>query len=191
MKWKLGVCALVVTATVGALIAGEGVKSGPQCGGELGAFNVTKIAGPDDGVKVGQTLCYRCMYGKRPVVMIFSQKTDDALASLVKKLDPVVAQNSEKKMKSFVTFLGTDAGALQGKVEEFAESTKVKQIPLTVSVEPDGPESYGLNKEAAYTVLIYKDPVVEGVLVNHALKEGELTKEKIDEIVKDTAKILE
>ena len=123
--------------------------------------------------------------------MIFSQKTDDAFASLVKKLDPVVEANSDKKMSSFVAFLGADAEALQGDVEKFAETTKVKQIPLTISIEPDGPESYGLNKDAAYTVLIYKDPVVEGVLVNHALKEGELTKEKIDEIVKDTAKILE
>ena len=122
--------------------------------------------------------------------MIFSYKTDDALASLVKKLDPVIAKNTDKKMSSFVAFLGPDAEALEGDVEKFAKKTKVKQIPFTVSVEPEGPESYGLNKEAVYTILLYNDPVVEGVVVNYALKEGELTKEKIDEIIKDTAKIL-
>jgi len=59
MKRKLGICALVATAAVSALAAGDGIKSGPQCGGAVGAFNVTKIAGPDDGVKIGQELCYR------------------------------------------------------------------------------------------------------------------------------------
>ena len=59
MKRKLGFSALVVTAAMGVLAAGEQTKSGPQCGGALGAFNVTKVAGPDDGVRIGQTLCYR------------------------------------------------------------------------------------------------------------------------------------
>ena len=75
-------------------------------------------------------------------------------------------------------------------MKEFAKKTNVKQIPLTVSVEPEGPASYGLNKDAVYTILLYNDPVGEGVVVNYALREGELTEEKIDEIIKDTAKIL-
>ena len=59
MNLKLGFSALVVTAAMGVLAAGELTKSGPQCGGAVGAFNVTKVAGPSDGVRIGQELCDR------------------------------------------------------------------------------------------------------------------------------------
>ena len=43
------------------------MKSGPQTGDSIGAFNVTKLCGAeDDGVEAGKTLCYRCKNGKRP-----------------------------------------------------------------------------------------------------------------------------
>lgn len=51
--------ALAVVASVGVAVAAEKVKSGPQVGDSVGFFNVTKCGGADDGVKVGQTLCYR------------------------------------------------------------------------------------------------------------------------------------
>ncbi len=121
--------------------------------------------------------------------MIFSRKSDDALASLVKKLDAVVADGKDKQFKTFVSFIGESADALKPKVEKFAKDSGVKEIPLTIAVEqPDGPESYGLNEEATYTVLIYKELKVAA---NHALKEKELTKEKVEAIVKDAKKLLE
>ena len=53
----LGVAsALLMAATAGA----EELKSGLQPGQSVGAFNVVKCGGaPDDGVRVGQQLCYR------------------------------------------------------------------------------------------------------------------------------------
>jgi hypothetical protein len=122
--------------------------------------------------------------------MIFSRKTDDALASLAKKLDKVVADNADKQMKTFVSFLGDadDRAKLKSDVEAFAKKSAVKEIPLVIPVEqPDGPDTYSVNPDATYTVLVYKGLKV---VTNHALKDGELTKEKIEEIVKDTDKIL-
>lgn len=51
--------ALVASVAVSGIVAAAELKSGPQVGDPLEAFNVTKIAGPEDGVKVGETLCYR------------------------------------------------------------------------------------------------------------------------------------
>ena len=121
--------------------------------------------------------------------MIFSRKTDDALASLVKKLDKVVADNKDQKFASFVAFLGENPEELKGDVEKFAEKTGTKGIPYTIAVEqPDGPETYGIDEDAEYTVLVYKG---QQVVTNHALGKGELTKKAIGAIVKDTAKILD
>lgn len=179
-------CSLLVA---GMTFSAEELKSGPQVGALVDAYDVTKIAGPEDGVAVGTTLCYRCKYGGRPVVMIFSRKADQSLASLAKQLDKIVTKNEEKQFKSFVTFIGNeDREKLRESVEKFAKNAQVKNVPLTVATElPNGPDSYGINEQATYTVLIYKGGEVK---VNHALKEGELTKEKIVAIVKDTDKIL-
>lgn len=51
----LGVAMLVATAAYS-----DELRSGLQPGQHVPAFNVVKCGGaPDDGVKVGQTLCYR------------------------------------------------------------------------------------------------------------------------------------
>lgn len=59
MKRILAFSALAALVAGGAWAADDALKSGPQCGGAVGAFNVIKIAGPDDGVRIGQELCYR------------------------------------------------------------------------------------------------------------------------------------
>jgi hypothetical protein len=42
-----------------AAVAAEALKSGLQVGDSVGAFDVVKCGGSDDGVSVGQQLCYR------------------------------------------------------------------------------------------------------------------------------------
>ncbi len=79
-------CAL---AFAGSLVAQAAeLKSGPQVGDMVGAFYVEKVAGAvNDNVSVGKQLCYRCMLGNKPVVMVFARKADKNLASLVKELE--------------------------------------------------------------------------------------------------------
>ena len=55
LRWGLA-AALVSCA---GLARAEDLKSGPPVGESLGAFDVVKCAGPDDGVQLGQQLCYR------------------------------------------------------------------------------------------------------------------------------------
>lgn len=51
-----GVAAMFVAGA--AAVAAE-LKSGLQVGDFVGAFDVVKCAGPEDGVQEGQQLCYR------------------------------------------------------------------------------------------------------------------------------------
>jgi hypothetical protein len=51
---------LGVVVLVAAAANADELKSGLQPGQSVPAFNVVKCGGaPDDGVRVGQTLCYR------------------------------------------------------------------------------------------------------------------------------------
>ena len=71
MKKALTVC-LTVALVASVAVAAE-LKSGLEPGKLIGPFDVVKCAGPDDNVKVGSELCYRCKYGARPMVMVFSR----------------------------------------------------------------------------------------------------------------------
>ncbi len=48
---------LALLVTVASISAAE-LESGIQVGGQIGAYSGTKCAGIDDGVEVGQSLCY-------------------------------------------------------------------------------------------------------------------------------------
>ncbi len=57
----LASCGAAVALLAAAALAGEkALKSGLQVGDAVGAFQVVKCGGvADDGVKLGQELCYR------------------------------------------------------------------------------------------------------------------------------------
>jgi hypothetical protein len=84
------------------------------------------------------------------VVLIFSQKADDNLASLVKAVDEI--QKSNEKLGTVVVGV---SGVTASDFEKLQETYKLT-TPLTVAVDMDGPKAYKLNKEAAVTILIYK-----------------------------------
>lgn len=109
------------------------------------------------------------------------------MTSLVKQVDAEVTKHEGKNMRGFVVFLSDDAEGLKPKLEELAEKQDIS-IPLTIAADgAKGPGGYELNPEATYTILMWAG---QKVVVNHAVK-GDLTKAKIREIVKDTAKVLE
>jgi hypothetical protein len=145
--------ALFVTGFALALPAWAGeITSGPtdQIGGP---FDVKAITGEHRKGDVKDQLCYVCKYGAeaRPaVVLIFTQKADDNLASLVKEVDAV-----QKKNKDLGTVVVGVGGVSDADFEKLQETYKLT-TPLTIAVEKDGPSAYSLNKEAAVTVLVYK-----------------------------------
>ena len=187
MKVLTSLCLGLLLAGASLAVAAE-LKSGVQPGDAIGAFDVVKCAGAvDDGVSTGDKLCYRCKYGSRPMVMVFTRTTDGKVAELVKKLDAVVAKNADDKLAAFVNLLGEDQEALEVKAKKFGSSTKAANVPIVVPVEfENGPDNYGINPKADVTVIL----AVKGeVVANHAVS-GELTEKTIAAVLADVPKLL-
>jgi hypothetical protein len=168
----------------------EELKSGLQAGEGIGAFTVEKCGGAaDDGVKVGQKLCYRCKLGARPMVMVFSRNADENLAKLVAELDKTVTEKSDAKLAAFVNLIGDDAADLKATAEKFEKSHKAGKIAIVIPQDqPNGPEGYKISKDADVTVIIAKDGKVAA---NHALRAESLNEKAIKAIVADAEKLVE
>ena len=178
-------CLVAVSGLAFAADASKEVKSGLPVGeGPVPAFNVRDITGPSKG----ETLCYRCKYGARPVVTVFTRELNDTVTDLVKKIDAKVAANKDKKMAAFVVVVTEDADKVEPKLEKLAKDEKITNTPLTVIEGVTGPPEYKLAKDAEVTVMMWVDSEVK---VNHAFAKGKLDKKAVDEIVAETKKILE
>lgn len=184
MKKCFGVLFAAALMMTSQAQAGD-VKSGLQVGDYPGAFNVTDITGPSAGTK----LCYRCQYGNRPVVSIFTRKMDDNVVKLVKEIDALVQKNGEdKKMAAFVTLLTDDPDAAEGSLKTVADKNEIKAVPLTVFENTIGPAKYKIDEKAEVTVMMW---VESDVKVNYAFAAGEFNGDALAKIVADTTKILE
>jgi hypothetical protein len=185
----LGMVAVAAMAFAGVARAEE-LKSGLQPGEGIGAFDVEKCGGAaDDGVKVGQKLCYRCKLGARPMVMVFSRKADDKLAKLVAALDKTVTDKADTKLAAFVSLIGDDAAELKAAAQKFEKTHKAGKIALVVPEDqPNGPEGYKISKDADVTVIIAKEGKVAA---NHAIAAGGLNEKAIKAIIADANKLVE
>lgn len=121
------------------------------------------------------------------MVAVFARDITDDLTSLVKKLDSEVANNTDKKLKSFVVFLTDDSEAMESKLKDLAEKEKIKNVPLTVYEGIAGPESYKIDSSAAVTVLMWQGLNVKA---NHAFKKDQVNKDTAATVIKDLPKIL-
>jgi len=153
---KLLASLAVVALSCSALAAGE-LKSGLAAGEGIGAFQVVKVAGAaGDGLaENGDQLCYRCKYGPRPQVMVFTRSTSGEVANLTKELNSAVAANEEKKLAAFVNVLNADKAAAEKGAKDLAAHAATDKVPVVVPVESEnGPANYGLNPDAEVTVII-------------------------------------
>jgi hypothetical protein len=148
-----------------------------QPGDAIGAFTVTKIAGPDDGVAVGADLCYRCKYGSRPMVLVFARNPDESLVELLHQLDEQVSKNESSEFKGLLVMLGEDESALKDVSKKFAEKAKLSNVPVTVASDyKSGPEAYKLSPEDELTVIVAKEGAV---VARHSGSAGKLDIEKV------------
>jgi hypothetical protein len=105
------------------------------------------------------------------------------LAGLAKAIDASVKSNSSKNLRAFVCGVG-------GVTEDDLKKIGDVSFPLTIAVEKDGPGAYKLNKEAQVTVLMYNARKL--VVFNYATNStADLTKAKVDEIVKSVDKLFQ
>ena len=179
---------LALALVAGVAVAAE-LKSGLEPGAAIGAFDVTKCAGAvDDGVKVGAQLCYRCKYGARPMVMVFTRSVNDQVVTLAKGLDKSVAENEAKQFKAFVNLLGSDNEALQAQAKDLGTKNSLANVPVVVPVEfENGPDNYGINPKADVTVLVAKGGKVTG---NFAFDKGQLNAGAIEKILAEVPKLV-
>ncbi len=174
----------------GSLAAEEAagqLKSGPQEGDKVGAFNVTKLCGAEeDGVEAGKNLCYRCRNGSRPQVMVFTRSAGPKVAQLVRRLDKAVEENEDAQLRVFVNFIGEDKDGVTDTAKKFAAKSKAKNVPFVLPNEfENGPDNYGINAKAEVTVVLASDSSVKANYAVSSAKELD-----VDAVVKNLSKIL-
>jgi hypothetical protein len=167
---------------VGAAVAADDLKSGPQVGKAVpGPFEPLNITGP----KAGEKHCLFCSNGANPVVMIFARDATEPVTKLIKKVDEATAKHKQHDMGSFVVFL-SDSPALKEKLKGVATKEGIKHCVLSID-EPTGPKGYEVDKDADVTVVLYTN---RNVKANHAFRKGELKDREIERVVADVTKIL-
>lgn len=159
------------------------VKSGLEPGSYVAPFFVRDITGPAKG----ESLCYRCRYGGRPVVGIFAREVDENLTKVVKQVDQQIEKNKDQQLSAFVVLLTDDPDAAAPKLEKLAETAKVKNVPLTLFDGQTGPQDYKIAKDANLNVMMW---VGGQVKVNEAFAKAKLAKKQLASLDKATGKIL-
>lgn len=160
------------------------VESGLEPGSYAAPFIVRDITGPAKG----ESLCYFCRYGGRPVVSIFARDVDKNLTSLVKQVDKQIEKNKDKQLSAFVVLLTDDPDSDGPKLKALAEKARVKNVPLTLFDGQTGPEEYKIAKDAQLNVMMW---VGGQVKVNEAFAKAKLAKKQLASLDKATGKILE
>jgi hypothetical protein len=146
-------------------------------------FTVQDVTGPEKGT----SLCYRCKFGGRPTVSIFTRSIDAHLATLVKELDQQVAKNEKQQMRAFVVLLSQDPKGDQAKLTQLAKKQNIKNVPLTIFEGPIGPREYRISKKADVTVMMW---VNDDVKVCHGFSKGKLDKKSVQSVASETKHIL-
>src|SRR6185369_12006033 len=110
----------------GSSLAAEPLKSGPQVGQSVEAFEPRNVTGPF----APENHCLVCWTGSKPGVMILARQVSDPLTSLVKKVDAVNKEHGAK-LCSFVVFLDDQEG-LDKKLKGLAEKEKLEKTILAI-----------------------------------------------------------
>jgi hypothetical protein len=188
-KTYLFAAAVVALSAVGVMALtstsqGQGgqITSGPQAGEKLaGPFHPLNCNGESRGKKN----CLYCENGTNPVAMVFARDNTPEVAKLIKAIDQTTVKHKDWNMGSFFVFL-SDKESLPKQLTDLAESAKLQKCVLSVD-NPAGPEGYNVAKDAAVTVVLYRNRTA---VVNHTYRSAsDLTDKAIQEIVNDVSKI--
>lgn len=116
---------------------------------------------------------------------MFAREVTPGLASLVKKLEAATATHADKKFNAVVILLTSD-DKMEGKLKEFAQKEKLKNVVLAVE-SPEGPSPYHIAKDADVTVLLYEKKKVKK---NFAFEKGKLTEKEAEAVAGAVKEIL-
>ena len=110
------------------------------------------------------------------------------MASLVKKVDGLVEKNSGQQLKSFVVLLTDDPDEAEEQLVAFAKKNGISNVPMTFYEGLAGPPNYKIGKDAAVTVLLWKNLTVK---VNNAFASGGLNEKASQKVLASVDKILD
>jgi hypothetical protein len=175
---------LATVFALAAVAAERPCVSGLPAGKRPGPYSSVVAFGPQRG----QSHCFVCETADRPAVIVFARRPGDALGKLVRGLDKALADHKAAELRCWVTFLADDQPALDPEVARWAKEQSVRNVPLSVFEDPDGPPSYKLRPEAEVTVLL---SVKQKVVKNFAFRPGELTDERVAEVLRAVPDIIE
>ena len=163
--------------------ASDPCVSGPAAGQRPGPYSSIMSVGPDRG----ESHCYICDTGDSPAVVIFARTLSDPLGKLAAGLDRAVAADKAADLRAWVTFLDKDQSTLDPKVVDWGRKYALRNVPVGVFEDLDGPPSYRLSRDADVTVLLY---VNRKVVANFAFREGELDESRVADVLKALPEIL-
>ncbi len=103
---------------------------------------------------------------------------------MVKQIDKKIGENGD--LKSFVVVLSKDSAKTGEVLTRLAQEAGVKNVPLTLNGEKDGPPDYEISPDADVTVLMWKGSVVK---VNQGFK-GDLSGKDIETVMSGVSKLL-
>ena len=133
------------------------------------------------GTHRGESHCFVCETADRPAVIVFARELSDPLARLVRGLDKALADHKKAQLRAWVTFLHEDQSGYDPLVVRWAKKHAIRNVPLGVFEDVEGPPSYKLNRDAEVTVLLC---VKQKVVRNFAFRRGELTEARVDAVLK-------
>lgn len=146
----------------------EEVFSGPQPGEEAVPFTVQGVFDDD----AGKELDFVTAADGGPLLLIFVHQVTRPSAGVTRALAHYAAQRKEDGLHCGVVWLTTDASEAEDYLKRASRSLAL-EAPVGISLEgPEGPGSYGLNRNVALTVLV----IHEGkVTYNYAEVQPSLT----------------
>lgn len=162
-------------------LAGE-LRSGLTPGQRPGPYSAVIVTGPQRG----QSCCYICETGDKPAVVLFARTLSAPLGKLVHRIDRTMADPKMTDLRGWVTFLSDNQPDLDPKIVQWSQHHAIRSVPLGVFEDAGGPPAYRLAGEADVTVLLF---VKQKVVANFTFRTGELTDDKIAEVMKSLAQI--
>jgi hypothetical protein len=164
-------------------VALEPCVSGTPVGQRPGPYSFLVAS----GAQRGQQTCYICETEDRPAVIVFARHLNEPVKKLLLKVDGMVTSQPKDSLRAWMTILGEKVISLDD-LAKWSKATGLKNVPVGVFDDPDGPPSYKLNKEAEVTVLLF---VKRKVIANFAFRTGELTDDALTQIEKTLPKLIE
>ena len=172
----------VLAAFLPAAFAVDPCTSGLAPGQKPGPYSSIVSVGAS-----GESHCYICDTAERPAAIVFARTLTDPLGKLTAGLDKAVGDHKAADLRAWVTFLSDDQTALDPKLVEWGRKYALRNVPVGVFENLDGPPSYRLSRDADVTVLLF---VNRKVVANFAFRPGELTEERVADVLKALPGIL-